>query len=113
MIDLWMFLVIYLFVVIILIFILVSLSVQPFDAIMVSLVIGMLGLIVIIFFYHPDSINNNYGSSYAICLLIIYATFILILFYIAYTAIINTKKKHTYIDVSSPKRNIKIKLDDQ
>lgn len=112
MVDLWICLLIYLFVVVVLIFIFIKISLEVFDSIIVSLLIGMIGLLILIFCYPPDLLNEKYNTSYAICLLIIYGTAILSIFYIVYSVVINTQRKKTYVSVTSPKRTLKIELTD-
>ena len=112
MVDLWICLLVYLFIITAITFILVAVSVEIFDAIMLALIIGSIGIIILLFCYPPDILKNVYSTSYALCLGIIYATVLLTIIYIIYTSINNVRRKHTYINVSSPKRNVKIDLID-
>lgn len=106
--DLYICLIIYLIIVVVITFILCKFLLPALYSITISLIIGQLLLLIL---YPPQNLNDNYGSSYALYLLIQFGTLIYMYIFVVISIVQYTKIKQTVIHVSSPMKKIKINVD--
>jgi len=107
MLKLSFFLLIYLFILITVVFIFYNLNLTLYYSITIGLIIGQILLLC----YPINKLTENYGSSYALYLLIQYGTITWMYIFVIITIVQYYNSKRTVINITSPTKNIKINVE--